>query len=60
MGMHMIRIIWAENDRKFKWMDSIYLFSIKKNANSIYDVGENEYYTNWDRTHALSILGIIK
>tara|TARA_A100000164_G_scaffold131365_1_gene116473 strand:- start:236 stop:2581 length:2346 start_codon:yes stop_codon:yes gene_type:complete len=35
-----------------------YTYSIsRKIMNSIYDVGEKEYYTNWDRTHALSILG---
>ena len=35
-----------------------YTYSVsRKIMNSIYDVGQNEYYTNWDRTHALSILG---
>ena len=35
-----------------------YTYSVsRKIMNSIYDVGEKEYYTNWDRTHALSILG---
>ena len=35
-----------------------YTFSVsRKIMNSIFEDGEEEYYTNWDRTHALSILG---
>jgi len=35
-----------------------YTFSVsRKIMNSIYDEGEKEYYTNWDRTHAFSALG---
>ena len=35
-----------------------YTFSIsRKIMNSIYDEGEQEYYTNWDRTHSFSALG---
>ena len=35
-----------------------YTFSVsRKKMNSIFDVSEQEYYTNWDRTHAFSALG---
>jgi len=35
-----------------------YTYSIsRKIMNSIYADGEQEYYTNWDRTHAFSVLG---
>ena len=35
-----------------------YTFSVsRKIMNSIYAKGEQEYYTNWDRTHAFSALG---
>jgi hypothetical protein len=35
-----------------------YTFSVsRKIMNSIFEEGENEYYTNWDRTHAFSALG---
>ena len=35
-----------------------YTFSVsRKKMNSIFDVSEREYYTNWDRTHAFSALG---
>ena len=35
-----------------------YTFSIsRKIMTSIYAEGEEEYYTNWDRTHAFSVLG---
>jgi hypothetical protein len=35
-----------------------YTYSVsRKIMNSIFEDGEKEYYTNWDRTHALSILG---
>ena len=35
-----------------------YTFSVsRKKMNSIFDVSEKEYYTNWDRTHAFSALG---
>ena len=35
-----------------------YTFSVsRKRMNSIFDVSEKEYYTNWDRTHAFSALG---
>ena len=35
-----------------------YTFSVsRKRMNSIFDVAEKEYYTNWDRTHAFSALG---
>ena len=35
-----------------------YTYSVsRKIMNSIYADGEQEYYTNWDRTHAFSVLG---
>jgi len=35
-----------------------YTYSVsRKTMNSIYADGEQEYYTNWDRTHAFSVLG---
>ena len=35
-----------------------YTYSVsRKIMNSIYTDGEQEYYTNWDRTHAFSVLG---
>ena len=35
-----------------------YTYSVsRKIMNSIYEDGEQEYYTNWDRTHAFSVLG---
>ena len=35
-----------------------YTFSVsRKIMNSIFEEEENEYYTNWDRTHAFSALG---
>jgi len=35
-----------------------YTFSVsRKKMNSIFDVSKQEYYTNWDRTHAFSALG---
>ena len=35
-----------------------YTYSVsRKIMNSVYADGEQEYYTNWDRTHAFSVLG---
>jgi hypothetical protein len=38
------------------WMAYTYSVS-RKTMDSQYTDGEEEYYTNWDRTHAVSILG---
>ncbi|MDC0645776.1 TonB-dependent receptor [bacterium] len=38
-----------------------YTYSVsRKIMNSVYADGEQEYYTNWDRTHAFSVLGNYK
>lgn len=38
------------------WVSYTYSVS-RKIMNSIFEEGEKEYYTNWDRTHAFSALG---